>query len=1163
MQTSRLLFFEQIMDQLKGDIAVFDLHHRYVYVNPYAVKDPEMRKWIIGKKDEEYCSCRGIDPSLANRRRSYFEEALRTGLQQEWEELLPDREGRLRAYIRRVFVVCDAAGKPEFLVGHGIEITERWNAENELRNSRELLANVLQASPGPVAVKDNEGRLLLVNKAMAERYRSDEVALVGRFQHELKGASDDVDSFERLEKGLVSNGMQDRREEQFTGPDGTVSWFETVRIPFRNANGDSQLLVFSTDITERRKKEILLIESQDKLNEAQEMSKTGSFELSFQDGKLSWSRGMYLIWEIDPSVQPSIELFYRHLHPDDRAMVLERQQAIKPDQPPWSITYRIITPTGGQKYVEAYTKVEKTDGTASMRIIGTCQDVTERKVFEQRVQASELRLLEAQEIARSGSWEIRTQPELSIEWSPGLFKICQRDPSLGTPRPEEFYDRMSEPERGLMQQTIEDLLQGGTPSEVRYGFLTWKGEQRMFVSRGLSLKDSSGQVISIYGTTTDITSEFEAEERLRSSERQLLMAQDIARVGSFVFNIETMQVEWSPGMYTIWELDPVHGTPSFDYLLTTYHPEDVPMVSRMTGLPSNDAVEKSMELRIIMPDQRIKQIEVRYRRLEENGKVMNKVFGTAMDVTAKKESEQELVRARRQAEDSLKAKENFLANISHELRTPLNGILGMLRLLQKTNLNSIQREYIDVLSHTSGNLLTIINDILDFARLEAGGYALEESVFDPALVADTAFQLQLIKAEEKGLTMRHLHEGTEPMPRVIGDQHRLGQVLLNLLNNAVKFTNRGEVLLTHRLVSSEGDRVVLSFSVRDTGIGIPPGMTERIFESFTQVHASEFGGGGVGLGLTITKGLVERLGGKIRLESKPDVGSTFTVEIPYRKAAMEGVRSGDTTIPAALGELRVLVVEDNKVNLYITESMLQAWGMSVDVAMNGEEAVRMAEEYNYDLILMDIQMPVMDGLEATRRIRRFRNSTRASVPVVAVTANTSRLAQRKLIREGMNDCLVKPFREEQLFRKILSNINKDNLSARSLPKRKFPQRKTPVGKSKALYDLSLLMRDDPGNAVFLKRMLSIFIETIPASVDSMEEHFMNEEWEMVSTLAHKIKPTLDGTGIVSLRDTIRNIEGYLDKKRTPSQLGEDIATLRMTIDQVVRSFQKEIERIQS
>lgn len=165
--------------------------------------------------------------------------------------------------------------------------------------------------------------------------------------------------------------------------------------------------------------------------------------------------------------------------------------------------------------------------------------------------------------------------------------------------------------------------------------------------------------------------------------------------------------------------------------------------------------------------------------------------------------------------------------------------------------------------------------------------------------------------------------------------------------------------------------------------------------------------------------------------------------------------------------------------------------------------------------------------------------------------------------EGMNDCLVKPFREDQLFRKIISNVNKDSLPARTLPKRKFPQRKAPAGKSKALYDLSLLMRDDPGNAAFLKRMLSIFIETIPASVDSMQEHFANEEWDLVSTLAHKIKPTLDGTGIISLRDTIRNIEGFREKKRTPSQLREDIATLRSTIDEVVRSFKGEMERIQT
>ena len=1161
--SERLLFFEQVMDQLRGDIAVFDLQHRYVYVNQYAIRDPEMRKWIIGKNDVEYCAFRGINQELAGHRRHHFAEALRTGALQEWEEHVLDKAGNPRAFIRRIFVVNDASGTPEFLVGHGIEITERWIADRELRTSSDLLNSVLQAVPGPVAVKDNQGRFLIANNAMLGLYKVSLEELIGKSQSEFHQYAGEAERFVELESKLIRSGDRDRREEQFTDAMGVVRWFETTRIPFQNSLGDTQLLLFSTDITERREKEFLLMDSERKLNEAQELSKTGSYELVFPNGNIKWSNGMYLIWELDSSVQPTLELFYSQMHPDDIERVVKRQGEMRVGEAPFSIVYRIIVPSGKIKYVEASSKIEPADHPGGMKVIGTCQDVTERILLENELRASEQRLIEAQEIARSGSWEVRFSPQLEIIWSTALFKICERELDEGQPTPESFYAQVSEQDRSRLEKVINDLVDNGIPGEVKYGFRTWAGNDRVFFSRGLVNRDADGNPISVYGTTTDITIEHLTEQRLRSSENQLLMAQEIARVGSFIFDLSTRRAEWSPGMYRIWEFDPELDAPDFETIASVYHPDDLPQMMNLFLNPVVSPEEKSLDIRIIMPDRRIKHLEIRYKWIIQDGVSQNKVFGTAMDVTEKKESESELLRARRQAEDSVKAKENFLASISHELRTPLNGILGMLRLMQKTNLSSIQREYVDVLNHTSGNLLTIINDILDFAKLESGGYLLEETVFDPAMIADTAFQLQLVKAEEKGLVMRHLHEHSEPIPRVIGDPNRLSQILLNLLNNAVKFTNRGEVLLTHRVSSTEGDSVVLSFSVRDTGIGIPAEMLERIFESFTQVHASGFGGGGVGLGLTITKGLVERLGGTIRVGSTTDVGSVFTVEIPYRKASRESLTPESGPITAGLGELRVLVVEDNKVNLYITESMLQAWGLQVEVALNGEDAVRMADENSYDLILMDVQMPVMDGLEATRLIRKFRNRARASVPVIAVTANTSRLAHKNLIREGMNDCLVKPFREEQLFRKILANIHKDNLPSGTLSKRKFPQRKTPGVKGKSLYDLSLLMRDDPGNDAFLQRMLSIFIETIPASVASMEEFHENGDWDMVSSLAHKIKPTLDGTGIISVRETIRNIESFSEKKRSPAQLGEDISTLRKIIDEVVRSFAKEIERIQS
>lgn len=1155
-------FFEHILDQLRGDIAVLDKDHRYMYVNPYAVSDPEMRKWIIGKTDFDYCKYRGLDTKIAEERSRRFKSVMETGQSTEWEEYFVDKNGNPRAFLRRLSPVLDVDGSVMHLIGHGLDVTDRWKLGLELYRSQELFAGILQVAPGPVYLKNQDGCFLMLNDALADLYQRDPKLMIGLRQSEIHPVESEMRLIEQQELRAIETGLLVRAEESFTRSDGSVVWLDTIRMPLIQPDYSIQILGFSTDITERKNKEDLLIESERKLNEAQEVLKSGNYEMKIPSLELTWSKGMYLIWEIDIDTPPDLDLFYKHLHPDDFDVVRKAQSEMQPGNEPWIITYRIITPKGNTKHIEAHSRYTLDPLSGNFRLIGSCVDVTDKVAIEEKLRFSEQRLIEAQEIANSGSWEIYVEPELRIHWSPGMYKIFERDQSLGAPLPDDFYANVFPEDRDMLIRVIDDLIESGEPVDCTFRYKTQSGEQKILFCRGRSGLESAGKIMSVYGTTTDITAQKNTEERLRSSENDLLLAQRIARIGSWSFDQSTRSASWSPGVYSIYERDNSLPALNAEEMMARIHPDDRELLNvKPTDIPSSVEDEKMVRLRVITDKGKWKYIEVRFRQmLVDSGGY--RFFGTIMDITDKKLAEDELLRAKNQAEELLKSKENFLANISHELRTPLNGILGMVRLIQKSSLNNAQREYVNVLQHTAGNLLVIINDILDFTKLESGHYTFEESLFNPAVVADTAIQLEMIKAEEKGLVLRHLHIGDTPMPLVLGDPHRLSQVLLNLLNNAIKFTNSGEVVLTHSVLQIDGEKVKVGFAVKDTGIGIPSNMHQRIFESFTQVNTSEFGSGGVGLGLTITRGLIEKQGGSISVKSAPDEGSLFSFEITYKLPDAASLEKEKNSSSVNLKGLKMLVVEDNKVNLFITESMMQSWGVEVDTAFNGEEAFRMASENTYDLILMDIQMPMMDGLEATRRIRNLRNFQRANVPIVAVTANTSRLAQKKLLADGMNDFLVKPFKEEALFKKITINLP----SAQTENSKRFPRRRSPVKSavrepSGKLYDLSLLIRDEPANADFIRKMLVIFLDTIPASVDSMQQFMDLSDYDSVSSIAHKIKPTLEGTGIVSLKDTIRNLELYRDKKRKPRQMQDDIEHLKSVITEVAKELRQEIERL--
>jgi len=377
---------------------------------------------------------------------------------------------------------------------------------------------------------------------------------------------------------------------------------------------------------------------------------------------------------------------------------------------------------------------------------------------------------------------------------------------------------------------------------------------------------------------------------------------------------------------------------------------------------------------------------------------------------------EELILAKNKAEEATQAKSMFLANMSHEIRSPMNGILGLSRLMQNETVNSEHHDMLNVVTTSGEHLLQIINDILDFSKIEAGQIDLECIDFDIRKLCNTIYQLLNYRAVEKGIAFSI--DIDEDIPQVLrGDSFRLNQIIMNLTNNAVKFTLKGEVKVSIKLLEKNKEWVALLFSVKDTGIGIPEKAQKTLFQEFTQSDSSisrQYGG--TGLGLAISKNLTNLMGGKITLQSKQDIGSEFMFELKFEYKEQEMITGPDNDNNDLSQELTILVAEDNPINQKVAVLTLRHLGLKCDIAKNGLEALEMYKEKRYDIILMDMQMPVLDGLNASTKIRNYETNENIddSTYIIALTANASSENKQQCLDAGMNNFLSKPFKEDGL-----------------------------------------------------------------------------------------------------------------------------------------------------
>ncbi|MBA4851150.1 PAS domain S-box protein [Emticicia sp. BO119] len=802
-----------------------------------------------------------------------------------------------------------------------------------------------------------------------------------------------------------------------------LQWVVTTHPDTGNAYGVGR------DITEQNRIEKELVETKNMLESTNQVAKIGAWKVNLDTQEISFSDITKEIYEVDPDYVPTVE--NNILFNNDNKEVIEAmiRKAIE-NSSSFDTEFQVVTARGNKKWIRAVGKAELSKGKPSI-LYGTLQDIDKEKLV--RIELDKVNTeLKAILDADSGILIITTNEfgyittynkgaELMLGYTAKEMIGIKKPYFFHDPDEVEAYAQKVTKELGIQLRAVDESLIAkarlGKTDTNEWTFITKDGN-RITVELSITpLTNNEKEIIGFVGIAKDITAK-------KIWERKIMLSEERHR-GFF---------EHSQGLMCTHDLKGKFLTVN-------------PAGAQLLGYSAEEYLQKT--LFDLVPAEYADVVKLYLNQIKEHGqfkglmKVQHRdgsfrtwmynnilselidgekyVIGNAVDMTEHIMIEKELIKAKVQAEQNAHAKDVFLANMSHEIRTPMNAIVGFANLLKDTYLNEEQTEYLSYIITSTENLLGIINDILDISKIESGHIVIEEVPFSVKEIVRTVRNILKNKAHEKGLELDCSVD--ENIPEILlGDPTRLNQILLNLANNAVKFTTSGSVKMVVEQLSNTVAETTISFKVIDTGIGIPQEKLDMIFDRFTQANSDTTRKyGGTGLGLSISKSLVELQNGELWVESVPDQGSIFAFKLIYKKVKDESDKnkSGNSALLVSDKKVHVLLVEDNILNQKLALRVLEKFGFTSDLAQNGRIAVEKVRDNKYDIILMDLQMPEMDGYQATTTIRQELKDT---TPIMAMTAHSLVGEKDKCIEIGMNEYITKPFNQRELFDKIMSFV---------------------------------------------------------------------------------------------------------------------------------------------
>ena len=727
----------------------------------------------------------------------------------------------------------------------------------------------------------------------------------------------------------------------------------------------------------------------------------------------------------------------------------------------------------------------------------------------------------------------------------------------------DFFEYFTEPQKA--REVYQEVFAKGYVADSPLTLRHTSGDLTDVLFNGSVYKDDKGNVLGVVCVARDVT----AQKLLSNYSLSLIEASrdplfTISPEGKITdMNEATVKVtgesrETLIGTYFFnYFTDPSLARACYQQVFAKGYVEDYPLIvidGELTDVLFNGSVYKDdrgnvlgavLVARVITEQKRI-ATELREAKIfaEQATAVAEEAQNKAERATLIAEE------ATRIAEDAVKSKQQFLSNMSHEIRTPMNAIIGFTKVILKTDLSTKQKEYLSAIKISGDALIVLINDILDLAKVDAGKMTFEATPFKMAMSISAMLHLFDTKIQEKNLVL--VKDYDPKIPEVLlGDPVRLHQIILNLLSNAVKFTTRGKITVSVHLESEDEDKVTIKFSVADTGIGIPKNRMDKIFENFQQASSGTSRlYGGTGLGLAIVKQLVEPQGGTISVKSKMDVGSTFSFTLSFQKTNAEAIQDpGLAEVDAEMKNIRVLVVEDIALNQLLMKTLLDDFGFERDIVGNGKIAIEKLETKTYDIILMDLQMPEMNGFEATEYIR---NQMGSNIPIIALTADVTTVDLAKCKAVGMNDYIAKPVDERVLYSKIVGLVKKPAVSKN----KENDENVEDPGKNIKCIDLDFLIHRTKSNPKLMMEMISLYLEQTPPLIIAMKQSFHDKDWNSLYSAVHKMIPSFSIMGIsLDFENIARKVQEYASTQ----QQTDGIPGMVLQLEHVCAQACKELE----
>ncbi len=1039
------------------------------------------------------------------------------------EYRIRDAAGSWRWHTSSGVALRDESGDILGFEGIARDITDRKEAEEASERFKACFDNGAVAQ----ALTSLDGRYLRVNEALASLLGYTCSELAGVLFNDVTHPDDRAIGVGAVET-VLHGPTTFRFEKRYLKRDGSIVWADLSVAAVCDASGRRQYFIATlVDITERKRMEAALSESEANFHTFFD-SMTDIVMVGTPLGKLLFTNAAFartLGYSAEEAIGMSVaDLHPKEMRPDlsaafDAVLLGEKEIPSLP----------LVTKAGALVPVESRVWTGQWNG--AQCVFAICKNLTAEREAQQRFEQ-----VFRHNPAMMALMELPSRRLMDVNEAYARVMGYSRNEIVGKTARELGLLIDIEPATAM----IEALPTAGGARDFEFGMRRKNGTRIDVLC--------SGEVIVLNGrphyliAQTDITERKRAEEQLAVLSERLALAVAAGRVGIWDLDVGQNKLTWDDLMFQLFGIPESEFGGAYEAWWSSLHPDDQARAGEEVAMALRGEREFNTEFRIVWPDGSIHNIRAMARvQWDSSGRPVRMV-GTNWDITEQKRVEASLREANRQLEEATAranemaaeakrasaAKSEFLANMSHEIRTPMNGVIGMIGLLLGTKLTSEQRRYAELARASSESLLTVINDILDFSKIEAGKLGLEIIDFDLQSLLGEVFEMMSPRASDKGVALAYTVSPEVPS-LLRGDPGRVRQVLVNLTNNAVKFTSEGEVAVAASLEQETDRSVVLRFSVRDTGMGIPVGQQGLLFEKFRQLDASttrRFGG--TGLGLAICKQLTELMGGEIGLRSEAGRGSEFWFTARFERGrppvatlpcAGEGPSPSQKPIslrspllPLGRPGVRVLVAEDNITNREVALGILRKLGLRADAVSNGRQALEALRSAPYDLVLMDVQMPELDGLGATRAVRADDSgSLNRGIPIIAMTAHAMQGDRDACLAAGMDDYIAKPVTpaalsqllEEWFVRLDASRSKAPPLPAAAPPLASIPPR-TEAAKPQVFAETALVDRLMGDRALAAVIALG-FLGDMPRQLDTLRGYLAIGDAKAVQRQAHTIK----------------------------------------------------------